>query len=117
VVLQLGVGRGLTTPDHKKHVTKCHKGPRTWTNYLDRRKMDMGFGTWDVRSLYMAGSLITVGKKHQIISYISWEYRRSDGTGVATNQQANTHFFYGKGNDNHEFGTVSFFTSENLISS
>jgi hypothetical protein len=35
-----------------------------WTDYLDKRprlkKMDMRFGTWNVRSLYRAGSLMTV---------------------------------------------------------
>jgi hypothetical protein len=35
-------------------VTECHKGPRTWTDSLDKRlkrkKMDMRFVTWNVRS-------------------------------------------------------------------
>jgi hypothetical protein len=54
VALQLG-GGGLTTPHRKKkkHVTKCHKGPRNWTDTLERpkaRKMDkreIGFGDVD----------------------------------------------------------------------
>jgi hypothetical protein len=59
---------GLTAPHCKnKLVMKCHKGPRTWTNYLDKRpklkKMDMRFGMWNVRSLYRAGSLVTVAKE------------------------------------------------------
>jgi hypothetical protein len=60
----LGLGRGLTTPPRKKkHVTKCYKGPRNWTDTLERpkaRKMDMRFVTWNVRSLYRSGSLKTV---------------------------------------------------------
>jgi hypothetical protein len=40
------------------------KKPRTWTNSLDKRskrkKMDMRFGTWNVRSMYRVGSLKTV---------------------------------------------------------
>jgi hypothetical protein len=39
---------GLSTPRHKKKlVTKCHTGPRTWTEYLDEqpklKKMYMKF--------------------------------------------------------------------------
>jgi hypothetical protein len=45
---------------------KCHKGPGTGTDYLNKRpklkKMYMSFGTWHVRSLYRAGSLMTVAK-------------------------------------------------------
>jgi hypothetical protein len=42
---------------------KCYKGPRTWTDALEQpkpRKMDIRFGTWNVRSLYRSGSLKTV---------------------------------------------------------
>jgi hypothetical protein len=50
-----------------KLVTKCHKEPRTWTDSLDKRptlrKMDMRFGTWNVRTLYRAGSRMTVAKE------------------------------------------------------
>jgi hypothetical protein len=61
-------GMGLTTPRHKiKFVTKYHKGPRIWTDSLDKRpklrKMEVQFGVWNVRSLYRAGSLITVAKE------------------------------------------------------
>jgi hypothetical protein len=47
-----------------KLVTNCHKAARTWTDSLDKRlklrKMNVRFGTWNVRSLYRAGSLVTV---------------------------------------------------------
>jgi hypothetical protein len=46
VVLQLegGVGRGVTTPPRKnKLVTKCHKGPRTWTDSLNISRTIGGF--------------------------------------------------------------------------
>jgi hypothetical protein len=33
-----------------------------------RKEMDMRFGTWNVRSMYRAGSLRTVAKKYQNIS-------------------------------------------------
>jgi hypothetical protein len=43
---------------------KDHKKPRTWTDSLDkqpkRKKMVMSFGTWNVRSMYRAGSLRAV---------------------------------------------------------
>jgi hypothetical protein len=52
-------------------------------DYLDKqpklRIMDMRFGTWNVRSLYRAGSLMTAGKE------------------VAPNQQANIHSSMEKG--------------------
>jgi hypothetical protein len=50
-----------------KLVTKYHKGPQTWTDSLDKRlkikKMDMRFGTWNVRSLYRSGLLMIVVKE------------------------------------------------------
>jgi hypothetical protein len=49
VVLQLGLGVGLTTLHRKnKFITKNEIEPRTWTYYLDKRpklrNMDMIFG-------------------------------------------------------------------------
>jgi hypothetical protein len=57
-----GLGVGLTTPHRKnKLVMKILKKPRTWTDSLNKRprrkKMDMRFGTWNVRSMYRAWSL------------------------------------------------------------
>jgi hypothetical protein len=46
---------------------KDHKKPHTWTDSLDKRpkqkKMDMRFGTWNVRSMCRAGSLRTVAEE------------------------------------------------------
>jgi hypothetical protein len=46
-----------------KHLTEL----RTWMDSLDkrpkRRNMDMRFRTWNVRSLYRTGSLVTVSKE------------------------------------------------------
>jgi hypothetical protein len=43
------------------------KKPRIWTDYLDKRpkrkKMDMRFGTWNVGSMYRAGSLRAVAEE------------------------------------------------------
>jgi hypothetical protein len=47
------------------YITKCYIGPRNWTDTLERpkaRKMDMRFGTWNIRSLYRPGSLKTVSE-------------------------------------------------------
>jgi hypothetical protein len=56
---------GLTNLHRKKqHVTKRHTEPRTWRDSLDkrpkRRNVDMRFGTWNIRSLYRVGSLMTI---------------------------------------------------------
>jgi hypothetical protein len=53
------------------------------------KNMDMRFGTWNVRSMYRVGLLRTVAEDISNISYMWSEYRRSDGTEVALNQQAN----------------------------
>jgi hypothetical protein len=63
VELDCGLGVGLTTPRHKnKLVTKIHKKPRTWTDSLDNgpklKKMDLRFGTWNVRNLYSSPKII-----------------------------------------------------------
>jgi hypothetical protein len=92
----LGVGRGAknSSPLKNELVMNIQKRPQTWTDSLDKRlkrkKMDMRFGKWKVRSMYGAGSFRGVGEK--ISKYkLDWEYRKSDGTKVALNEQANIH--------------------------
>jgi hypothetical protein len=67
--------------------------------------MDMRFGTWNVRSLYRAGSLKTVSRelaryKLDLVGVhgVRWESGGTEPEGEYT-------FFYGKGNENHELGT------------
>jgi hypothetical protein len=67
--------------------------------------MDMSFGFWNVRSLYRAGSLMTVSReltRYKIdlvgVQEVRWESSGTEPAGEYT-------FFYGKGNENHELGT------------
>jgi exonuclease III len=67
--------------------------------------MGMRFGTWNIRSFYRVGSLMTVSK--ELLSYrvdlvgvqeVKWE-------GSGTTPAGEYTYFYGKGNENHELGT------------
>jgi hypothetical protein len=69
VALQLGGwawGQQLLTIKNKL-VMKPNMKPRNWTDSLDKRpkqkKMDMRFGTWNVISMYRAGSLRAVAEE------------------------------------------------------
>jgi hypothetical protein len=63
---------------------KCHTGPRIWSDSVDKRpkleKMDMRFGTWNVRSLCRAGSLMVVAKEISKYNLHLVGVQRSDGT-------------------------------------
>jgi hypothetical protein len=67
--------------------------------------MDMRFGTWNVRSMYRAGSLRTVAEisKYKLdlvgVQEVIWDGGGTEPAGEYT-------FFYGKGNENHELRTV-----------
>jgi exonuclease III len=72
--------------------------------------MDMRFGTWNVRSMYRAGSLTAMAEeisKHKLDLVGVQEARWNRG---GTEPAGKYIFFYGKGTDNHELGTGFFHT-------
>ena len=77
----------------------------------------MGFGTWNVRSLYKASSLAAAPRKLArytcildlvCVQEVSWE---KGGTVRA----GDYNFFYGKRNENHQMGT-RFFVHHRILS-
>jgi hypothetical protein len=71
----------------------------------------MRYGTWNVRSLYRSGSLMTVARelaRHKLYLVGVQEVRWDKGGTVRAGDYT---LFYGKGNESHQLGT-----SENSIS-
>jgi hypothetical protein len=116
----LGVVQGANNPPllNSILVTNHYAQPRNRTDYLaqpKRWKMDMRFGTWNVRILYRSGSLKTVARElgkcklNLVGVQVRWD---KDGTEQAEDYT----FFYGTGNEDHQLGTGFFFVHKRIIS-
>jgi hypothetical protein len=83
--------------------------PWIWTDSLDKGlkqwNMDIRFGTWNVGSLYRAGSLVTVSEELSKYVIFSGVQIRWEGGGT---KPAEYKFFYGKRNENYEPDTRFF---------
>jgi hypothetical protein len=75
--------------------------------------MYMRFGTWNVRTMYRAGSLMAVAeeiskyKLHLVGLPVRW-----DGGGAEPAGEYTHIFFYGKGNENYELRTGFLYIGE-----
>jgi len=130
VVLQLGgLGEVLTTPPREKtllrniHKARCFLwrqsnpevnypptrisgGAGVFLGEVSRnRKRDILLGTWNVRSLYRAGSLTAAARElaRCKLDLVGVQEVRWDKEGTV--RAGDYSFFYGKGNENHQFGT------------
>jgi hypothetical protein len=74
--------------------------------------MDTRFGTWNVRSLYRAGSLMTVVKElsEYKLDAVEVEEVRWDMDGTKTAGELT--FFFGKGNEDYELGASLWYIRE-----
>jgi hypothetical protein len=69
----------------------------------------MRVGTWNIRSLYRAGSIMASAREligYKLLDLVGVQKVRWNKGGTLITEGYN--FFYGKGNENHELGTGCF---------
>ena len=95
-----------TIPHRKMNpVTKhSYSKPRTLVG-PKKRIRDMRFGTWNVRSLYRAGSLTAAARElaRYKLNLVGVQQIRWDTEGTV--RVGDYNFLYGKGSENHQEGT------------
>ena len=110
----LGVGEVLTILTVKTDFVANHEElPRTWIDTLVRpkhRKRGMRFGTWNVKSLYRAGSLTAAARElgRYKLDLVHVQEVRWDNGGTVRAGDCN--IFYGNGN--HHLRTDILYTTE-----
>jgi exonuclease III len=84
---------------------------------FQKRKRDILLGTWNVRSLYRAGSHTAAARElaRYKLDLVGVQEVRWDKEGTVRARDYNFH--YGKGNENQQLGTRFFCTPRNSINS
>jgi hypothetical protein len=90
--------------------------PKELSGNFRKRKRDILLGIWNVRSLYMAGSLTAAARElaRYKLDLVGVQEVRWDKE--STVRAGDYNFHYGKGNENHQLGT-GFCTPKNSVSS
>jgi hypothetical protein len=107
-----GLGLKQKNPHRKKSLLKMSQSSSNLDKRPKVRKMDMRFGTWNVRRLYREGLFMTVAKEILKLYLVGVQFRW-DRSGM---EPAGEHrFFCRMENENHELGTC-FFVHKRIIS-
>jgi hypothetical protein len=79
------------------------------------QKMDVRFGTWNIRSLYRAGALKVVARELEMFKLDLVDIQEVRWEKSGTEQAEDYIFFYEEGNEDHQLGR-GFFVHKKIIS-